>query len=114
MDKGISVMIFSKALEMISELESDLQILNFSTISGIYPEIYIDDILFQNPDIIFFDLIKVNDDTYAAFDTLECNNILPKHMIAVALVSIPSMTQIPLNFPIVELVTFPYDIIELG
>ena len=112
MDKGTSVMIFSKAPEIISKLKDDLHSLNFETMTGVYPEIDIDNILFHNPDIILLDFTKVDDDTYTALNILQHKNILPKYVILVALISISSMRQIPLNFPIVEFVTFPYDIIE--
>ena len=114
MHKGISVMILSEASEITSKLEADLQSLNFSTTIGVYPEIDIDNILIQDPDIILLDLTKVDDDTYTAFDILQHKGLLPGNIIAGSLVTINSMRQLPLNLPVDEFIVFPYEIIELG
>ena len=113
MDKVISIMIFSQAPDTIGKLEADLHSLNFLTMTGIYPEMDFDNIVLQNPDIALIDFTNADNDMLITFDILRCKGLLPKHIIPVALISINSVRQIPLNIPVVEFIIYPYDIVEL-
>jgi two-component system alkaline phosphatase synthesis response regulator PhoP len=116
MDKNhnISVTILGKRPDIIEELKSDLVILGFDPKSVDYPDINIQDIVHDSPDIIIADLTMFNFSELAFFQKFISEDTMPPGISLVALVSGKSLYQIPLDFGFDDIITYPYETSELS
>ena len=116
MDKNhnISVTILGKRPNIIEELKSDLVILGFDPKSVDYPDINIQDIVHDSPDIIIADLTMFNFSELAFFQKFISEDTMPPGISLVALVSGKSLYQIPLDFGFDDIITYPYETSELS
>jgi two-component system alkaline phosphatase synthesis response regulator PhoP len=116
MDKNhnISVIILGKRPDIIEELKSDLVILGFDPKSVDYPDINIQDIVHDSPDIIIADLTMFNFSELAFFQKFISEDTMPPGISLVALVSGKSLYRIPLDFGFDDIITYPYETSELS
>jgi DNA-binding response OmpR family regulator len=116
MDKNhnISVTILGKRPDIIEELKSDLVILGFDPKSVDYPDINIQDIVHDSPDIIIADLTMFNFSELAFFQKFISEDTMPPGISLVALVSGKSLYRIPLDFGFDDIITYPYETSELS
>jgi two-component system alkaline phosphatase synthesis response regulator PhoP len=116
MDKNhnISVTILGKRPDIIEELKSDLVILGFDPKSVDYPDINVQDIVHDSPDIIMADLTVFNFSELAFFQKFISEDTMPPGISLVALVSGKSLYRIPLDFGFDDIITYPYETSELS
>jgi len=116
MDKNhnISVTILGKRPDIIEELKSDLVILGFDPKSVDYPDINVQDIVHDSPDIIIADLTVFNFSELAFFQKFISEDTMPPGISLVALVSGKSLYRIPLDFGFDDIITYPYETSELS
>ena len=114
MDNRISIIVLSKSEEISDKLNSDLDVLRFKSANSAYPKVNVDDIYYQYPDIVLIDLTVVDHDAYKACDLLATEGALPQNTALTALVSESSMGQVPMAYIFNEIISYPYDLTELG
>ena len=113
-NNNTGVLILGKDPGIIEELVSDLVVLGFDPKSMDYPDIKVEDMTSDSPDIIILDLTVFNFNRLTAFEKLTGDDNVPPGISLVALVSRKSLRQIPLYYSFDEIITYPYETSELN
>ncbi|MBN2076711.1 MAG: response regulator transcription factor [Dehalococcoidales bacterium] len=113
-NNNTGVLILGKDPDIIEELMSDLVVLGFDPKSVDYPDIKVEDIVNDSPDIIILDFTVFNFYELTSFEKLISEDTIPPGISLVALVSRKSLRQIPLDYSFDEIVTYPYETSELS
>jgi two-component system alkaline phosphatase synthesis response regulator PhoP len=114
MNNNTDVIILGNHQDIIEELVSDLVVLGFDPKSMDYPDIKVEDIASDSPDIIILDLTVFNFNRLTAFEKLTGEENVPPGISLVALVSKKSLRKIPLYYRFDEKITYPYETSELS
>ena len=114
MNNNTGVLILGKDPDIIEELISDLVVLGFDPKSMDYPDIKVEDMANDSPEIIILDLTVFNFNRLTAFEKLTGEDNVPPGISLVALVSRKSLRQIPLYYSFDEIITYPYETSELS
>ncbi len=110
----ISVIVLARHPDIIEGIVSDLCVLGFNPKSVDYPDISVEDIIDDKPDIIILDLTVFNFDELATFENLISADSVPPGISFIALVSGKSLYQVPPDFGFDDIIMYPYETSELS
>jgi DNA-binding response OmpR family regulator len=113
MNEQVTVLVLGNDEDLMEKLDSDLGLMGYTVLPGKYPDIEIDVIARQSPDVILLLLTSWDDAVLLACETLIQEDVLPPKTALVALITeiIMGLVSPALNFR--DVLVIPYNRIEL-
>lgn len=113
MNEQVTVLVLGNDEDLVGKLNLDLEFIGYTVLPGNYPDVDIDVIARQAPDVIVLLLTSWDDSVFASCKPILQEDALPPKTALVALITGNTMSIMPTDLGFSDILVIPYNRAEL-